>query len=78
MPAATVQAASARAPSRLRFAGFVVLLVYPLVTALQYLLIPLTQGWPLPARTAVFVPLMVACMVWVIIPFIQIRLKRFL
>lgn len=67
-----------RAPSRLRFAGFVTLFVYPLVTGLQFLLMPLTQSWPLPARTAVFVPLMVVAMVWGIIPFIQTRLRRFL
>lgn len=78
MTTATAQATLTRAPSRLRFAGFVALFVYPLVTGLQFLLMPLTAGWPLPARTAVFVPLMVVCMVWGIIPFIQTRLRRFL
>ena len=72
------QAAAARPPSRLRFAGFVLLFVYPMVTGLQLVLIPLTEGCPLPARTAVFAPIMVACMVWGIIPFIQTRLRRFL
>lgn len=78
MNTATTQAIAPRAPSRLRFALFVALFVYPLVTGLQLLLQPLTGGWPLPLRTAVFVPLMVTAMVWGIIPFIQIRLRRFL
>jgi antibiotic biosynthesis monooxygenase (ABM) superfamily enzyme len=81
MTSATVQAstpAAARVPSRLRFAGFVVLFVYPLVLSLQYLLMPLTGDWPLPLRTAAFVPLMVFAMVWGVIPFIQTRLRRFL
>ncbi|AWD22929.1 hypothetical protein [Pseudogemmobacter blasticus] len=78
MPAAPAQAATRRLPSRVRFAGFIMLFVYPLVTTLQAILLPLTQGWPLPARTAVFVPIMVVCMVWGIIPFIQTRLHRYL
>jgi hypothetical protein len=63
MTTATIQANPRPAPSRLRFAAFVLLFVYPLVTALQYALMPLTADWPLPARTALFVPLMVAAMV---------------
>jgi antibiotic biosynthesis monooxygenase (ABM) superfamily enzyme len=81
MTTATIQVnpAPARpAPSRLRFAAFVLLFVYPLVTGLQYALMPLTADWPLPARTAIFVPLMVAAMVWGIIPLIQTRLRRWL
>lgn len=68
----------ARAPSKLRFALFVFLGVYPLVTLLLTVLMPLTPGWPLPLRTLVLVPIMVTAMVWGIIPFIQIRLKRWL
>lgn len=68
----------ARPPSRLRFAGFVLLGVYPLVTLGLMILLPLTPGWPLPARTAVLVPVIVAAMVWGMIPFIQTRLRRFL
>lgn len=67
-----------KSPSKLRFALFVALLVYPLVTALQLVIFPLTAGWPMPARNLVFVPLMVGCMVWGVIPFIQTRLRRFL
>jgi len=78
MPDATIQANPRPAPSRLRFAAFVLLFVYPLVTVLQVALIPLTADWPLPARNAVFVPMMVGAMVWGIIPFIQTRLRRWL
>ena len=80
MSAAPAQAnpAPQRAPSRLRFAGLVLLFVYPLVTLGLALLLPLTPHWPLPARTAVLVPVIVAAMVWGIIPLIQTRLRRFL
>jgi antibiotic biosynthesis monooxygenase (ABM) superfamily enzyme len=67
-----------RNPSRLRFALLVFLAVYPLVTLGLSALIPLTPGWPLPARTLVLVPLVVAAMVWVIIPTIQTRLRHLL
>lgn len=77
MTAAATQAAS-RAPSRLRFAFLVFLGVYPLVTLGLLILLPLTPGWPVPARTLVLVPIIVVCMVWGIIPFIQTRLRRFL
>lgn len=77
MAVATAQAASC-APSRLRFAFFVFLGVYPLVTLGLLVLLPLTPGWPVPARTLVLVPIIVICMVWGIIPFIQTRLRRFL
>lgn len=68
----------ARTPSRLRFAGFVLMFVYPLVTAGLLILLPLTPGWPIPARTAVLVPIVVVSMVWGIIPFIQTRLRPWL
>lgn len=71
-------AGKARTPSRLRFAFFVFLGVYPLVTLLLAVLIPLTPGWPLPLRTLVLVPIIVTAMVWGIIPFIQNRLRRWL
>lgn len=71
-------AGKARTPSRLRFALFVFLGVYPLVTLLLTLLMPLTPGWPLPLRTLVLVPVMVTAMVWGIIPFIQTKLRRWL
>jgi antibiotic biosynthesis monooxygenase (ABM) superfamily enzyme len=77
MTAAAAQAAT-RTPSRVRFAVFVFLGVYPLVTLGLGLLLPLTPDWPLAARTLVLVPVIVTAMVWGVIPFIQIRLRRFL
>lgn len=65
-------------PRKLRMASFVFLGVYPLVTLGLMLLLPLTPGWPVPARTAVLVPVIVTAMVWGIIPFIMTRLRRFL
>lgn len=67
-----------RAPSQLRFALFVFAFVYPLVTAGLMILLPLTPGWPIPARTAILVPIIVCSMVWVIIPTIQRRFRRWL
>ncbi len=66
------------APSRIRFAGLVFLFVYPLVTLGLMALVPLTPGWPLPARTLLLVPCMVVAMVWLIIPLIQTRLRHLL
>ena len=70
--------AQSRTPSRLRFAFFVFLGVYPLVTILQIIILPMTDGWPLLLRNLVFVPVMIGCMVWGVIPFIQIRLRHLL
>lgn len=67
-----------RRPSRFRFALFVFCGVYPLVTALLYTLIPLTRDWEIWQRNLVMVPIIVACMVYVIIPQIQRRLSRWM
>lgn len=74
----TQNQAPTRAPSRLRFAFLVFLGVYPLVTLLQAAILPLTVGWSMPLRNLVFVPVMVTCMVWGLIPFIQTRLRHLL
>lgn len=68
----------ARRLSRPRFAVFVFAAVYPLVTALLYGLMPLTDGWPMWLRTLVLCPMIVVCMIWFIIPTIQQRLGRFI
>lgn len=57
--------------SRPRFALLVGLGVYPLVTALLYLIFPLTDGWTIWQRTFVIVPLMVVIMIWGLIPGVQ-------
>lgn len=78
-PATPQQAARpAGPPSRPRLAGFVFLFVYPLVTGLLYLILPLMQGQPLYVTTLVVVPIVVVSMVWGIIPFITTRLRHLL
>ncbi len=74
----TQNQAPSRKPSRFRFAFFVFLGVYPLVSFLQAVILPLTEGWPTPLRNLVLVPVMVTCMVWGLIPFIQTRLRHLL
>ncbi|MEZ5713798.1 MAG: hypothetical protein R3D85_00665 [Paracoccaceae bacterium] len=67
-----------RSPSRLRLAGFVFVGVYPLVTAMLYLLVPATPDWPIWQRNLLMVPVIVAAMVWVIIPRIHRHFSRWL
>ena len=50
--------------------------IYPLLSFLQEIILPLTDGWAMPLRNRVFVPVMVVCMVWSLIPFIQTRLRH--
>jgi len=69
---------AARRFSRPRFAVLVLAGVYPLITALLYLLLPLLQGWPIWQETLLIAPLMVAMMVWGVIPVIQGRFHRFI
>lgn len=72
--------ATQKAPrfSRPRFLLLVLLGAYPLITALLYLVIPLTAGWSIWQRTVVVAPLMVAAMVYGVIPQVQRRFHRFL
>ena len=75
MPASTV---SATRFSRPRFALLVLIGVYPLITALLYVVMPLTDGWTIWQRTLVIAPLMVAVMIWGLIPGVQSTFRRFL
>lgn len=52
--------------------------VYPLITALLYVALPLTEGWATWQRTLLIAPVMVAIMIWGLIPTIQKRFARFL
>lgn len=70
--------ARTRAPPRLCFAFLVFLGVYPLVSLPQAVILPLTDGWSMLLCNLVFVPVMVICMVWGLIPFIQTRLRHLL
>lgn len=68
----------ARRFSRPRFAALVLAGVYPLITALLYLLLPILQGWAIWQETLLIAPLMVAMMVWGVIPTIQTRFRAFI
>jgi antibiotic biosynthesis monooxygenase (ABM) superfamily enzyme len=85
----TVQssAATATAPARpaglslvarTRMALLVVVAVYPVITAIVYLVGPFTPDWPMWARNLVVAPLMVIAMIYAIIPAIQARFGRFI
>ena len=69
---------AARPPSRARLAIFVFLGVYPLVTAMIYLVGAMTPGWQIWHRTLVMVPIIVTAMIWFIIPLIHRRLGHLL
>ncbi|HTV67258.1 MAG TPA: hypothetical protein VMF90_01865 [Rhizobiaceae bacterium] len=75
-PAAT--AAAATRFSRTRFALLVLAGVYPIITVLLYVVLPLTQGWAIWQVTAVVAPIMVVTMVWGLIPTLQTRFRSFL
>lgn len=64
--------------SKFRLAVLVFVFVYPVITAIQYALVPLTKGWEVWERSLVMVPIMVGLMVYTIIPTIQKRFKAFL
>jgi antibiotic biosynthesis monooxygenase (ABM) superfamily enzyme len=64
--------------SRPRFAVLVLAGVYPLITALLYLLLPILSGWAIWQETLLIAPLMVAMMVWGVIPTIQTRFQAFI
>lgn len=75
--AAPAQARVARF-SRPRFALLVLLGVYPLITVLLYLILPLTDGWPIWQRTLLIAPIMVTIMVWGLIPGVQKLFRSFI
>ncbi len=64
--------------SRVRFAAAVLAAVYPVITGLLYLILPLTDGWATWERTIVIAPIMVTIMVFGLIPAIQRRLAFWL
>jgi antibiotic biosynthesis monooxygenase (ABM) superfamily enzyme len=51
---------------------------YPVITAILYAVIPLTGGWLIWQRTLLVAPLMVAAMVWGVIPVVQTRFRGFI
>ncbi|MCB1502237.1 MAG: hypothetical protein KDK07_21050 [Bauldia sp.] len=64
--------------SRRRFALLVMVGVYPVITALLYVIFPLTDGWTIWQRTLVVAPVMVVVMIWGLIPGVQRLFRGFL
>ncbi len=64
--------------SRPRFALLVLAGAYPVITAILYAVIPLTVGWATWQRTLLVAPMMVAAMVWGVIPVVQTRFRGFI
>jgi antibiotic biosynthesis monooxygenase (ABM) superfamily enzyme len=64
--------------SRPRFAFLVLLGVYPVITAILYLIFPLTMEWTIWQRTLLIAPLMVAIMIWGVIPSVQKQFRNFI
>jgi antibiotic biosynthesis monooxygenase (ABM) superfamily enzyme len=71
-------AAEAGAPSRHRLALLTLIGVYPLITAIIYAVSPFTAGWEIWQRNLIVAPVMVAAMVYFMIPTIHRRFPRFL
>lgn len=70
--------ASRPIPSKFRLALLMLAAVYPFVTAILYVLLPLTEGWPIWARTLILAPVMVFSIVYAIAPAIQRRFSWFI
>jgi antibiotic biosynthesis monooxygenase (ABM) superfamily enzyme len=58
-------------PSKVRLAGLMLLAVYPLITAILYVVLPLTEGWAIWERTLLIAPVMVVSIVFFVAPWIQ-------
>lgn len=52
--------------------------VYPLITTILYIVLPLTEGWTIWQRTALIAPIMVYAMVFFVSPFVQKRFSNFI
>ena len=63
--------------SKLHLALAMLLPVYPLITTILYIVLPLTEGWTIWQRTAIITPIMVFAMVFVVSPFVQKRFANF-
>lgn len=57
-------------PARLRMTLLMTIAVYPVVTFYLYILMPLTDGWPIWQRSLILVPMMAATIVLAVVPFI--------
>jgi len=70
-------ASNARKLSRVHLALATLIPVYPLITTILYVALPLTESWTIWQRTAVITPIMVFAMVFIVSPFVQKRFSRF-
>ena len=64
--------------SKLHLALAMLLPVYPLITTILYIVLPLTEDWTIWQRTAVIAPVMVFSIVFVVSPFVQKRFANFI
>ena len=76
--AAPAKPAGPSLAARTRMALLVLVAVYPVITGLIYFVAPFTEEWPVWERNFIVAPLMVAAMVYFIIPGIQSRFGRFI
>ncbi len=70
-------ASTQRKLSRVHLALATLVPVYPLITTILYIVLPLTEGWTIWQRTAVIAPIMVFAMVFLVSPFVQKRFSNF-
>ena len=70
-------ASTHRKLSRVHLALATLIPVYPLITTILYIVLPLTEGWTIWQRTAIITPIMVFAMVFVVSPFVQKRFSSF-
>ena len=63
---------------RWRFALLNLVAVYPLITVLLYILMPMTDGWEMWQRTLLLAPLMIVSIVYGIGPFLHKHFGWFL
>lgn len=70
--------APVRKLSRMHLALAMLLPVYPFITVLLYVVMPLTEGWTIWQRTLLIAPVMVFSIVFVIAPLVQKHFARFI
>lgn len=64
--------------SKLHLALAMLVPVYPLITTILYIVLPLTEGWTIWQRTALIAPIMVYAMVFFVSPFVQKHFSNFI
>jgi antibiotic biosynthesis monooxygenase (ABM) superfamily enzyme len=74
----TTRPATPRPPVRWKLWLVLVASIYPMITLLVGGTEPLLRSLPLPVRFALLVPIVVATMVWVVLPQVYRRLGRWL